>query len=86
MDVRYATYSGVVITPDGGRHVVTGGEHWPASDPVVRAAPPGMFSADARYGARFSVPPPEMAQPPGEPPVEQVTAGPGEKRAQVRRG
>ena len=82
MDVVYATYSAQVVTPDGGRHPVQGGRHWPADDPVVQAAPAGLFSPDARYGLSFSVPPPEMA----EPPVEQATAAPGQKRGAVRRG
>lgn len=81
MNVVYATYSAQVITPDGGRHIVQGGEHWAAGDPVVLAAPAGLFSPDPRYGARFSVPPAEMA----EPPVEQATAAPGERR-NTRRG
>lgn len=81
MDVVYATYTAQVVTPDEGRHMVHGGQHWPAGDPVVLAAPPGLFSPDARYGMSFSVPPPEMA----EPPVEQATAAPGERR-NTRRG
>jgi len=81
MDVVYAKYGGQVQTPDGGRWNVQGGQHWPTDDPVVLAAP-GMFTTDARYGVSFSAPPAEMA----EPPVEQATAGPGEKRAAVRRG
>jgi hypothetical protein len=81
MDVVYARSTAVVTTPDGGRHTVQGGQHWPASDPVV-AANPGLFSPDARYGVSFSVAPAELS----EPPVEQVTAGPGEKRGAVRRG
>jgi hypothetical protein len=80
MDVVYATYTAQVATPDGGRHTVQGGQHWPADDPVVAAAPRGLFSPDARYGVSFSVPPAELA----EPPVEQATAAPGEKR-NVRR-
>lgn len=82
MDVVYATGSAQVETPDGGRHMVQGGQHWPANDPVVAAAPAGLFSPDSRYGVSFSVPPPELA----EPPVEQATAGPGERRGAVRRG
>lgn len=81
MQVVYATYSALVETPDGGRHMVHGGQHWAADDPVVRAAPDGLFSPDARYGVSYSVPPPELA----EPPVEQATAAPGERRARVRR-
>lgn len=84
MDVVYAKTSGNVMTPDGGQHTVIGGQHWSASDPVVRQAP-HLFTTDPRYGLAFSVPPPEMAQPPDEP-VEQATAAPGERRAQVRRG
>jgi hypothetical protein len=83
MDVVYATTTTQVMTPDGGRHMVMGGQHWPATDPVVKAAPPGLFSTDPRYGMAFSAPPPEMAQPPGE--VEAATAAPGERR-NVRRG
>jgi hypothetical protein len=43
---------------------------------------PEAFSTDPRYGVQWSgTPPAELA----EPPVEQATAGPGEKRA-TRRG
>jgi len=82
MDVVYATYTTQVVTPDGGRHTVHGGQHWAAADPVVEAAPEGLFSPDARYGVSFSTPPAELA----EPPAEQATAAPGEKRGAVRRG
>ena len=82
MDIVYATYSAYVQTPDGGGAGVGAGTHWPAGDPVVKAAPDGMFSPDPRFGLNwYGDPPPEMA----EPPVEQATAAPGEKRA-VRRG
>jgi hypothetical protein len=66
----------------GGTQVmVYKGTHWLENDPVV-CAHPGFFSSDARYGLSWSgEPPPEMS----EPPVEQATAGPGEKR-NVRRG
>ena len=80
MNVVYAKYSAQVGAPDGGRWNVQGGQHWPADDPVVLANP-GMFSADARYGVTYSAPPAELS----EAPVEQATAGPGEKRA-TRRG
>ena len=50
MNVVYATYSTQVTTPDGGRWNVQGGQHWPADDPVVQAAPAGLFSADWRTG------------------------------------
>jgi hypothetical protein len=81
MQVVFAKGSSVVTTPDGGRHPVTGGQHWPVDDPVVLAAP-GLFTSDARFGVSYSVPPAELS----EPPVEQVTGRPGEKRGAVRRG
>ena len=80
MDVVYAKWSGQVAAPDGGRWNVQGGQHWPADDPVVLANP-GMFSADPRFGVTYSAAPAELS----EEPVEQATAGPGEKR-NVRRG
>lgn len=75
MDVVYARAAGFVTTPDGGRHNVAPGSHWPADDPVVKAQP-DLFSRDARFGLTFSVKPAELA----EPPVEQATAAPGERR------
>jgi hypothetical protein len=80
MQVVYAKYAGQVTTADGGRWNVQAGQHWPANDPVVRASP-GMFSADPRFGVSYSAVPSELS----EAPVEQATAGPGEKR-NVRRG
>lgn len=80
MNVVYAKWSGQVTTPDGGRWNVQGGQHWPENDPVVKASP-GMFSSDPRFGVTYSAIPEEL----GEAPVEQATAGPGEKRT-VRRG
>lgn len=75
MDVVYAQYDAQVTTPDGGRFMVRLGQYWPPDDPVVRAAPEGLFSPDPRPGVSCSVPP-----------VEQATAAPGEKRSAVRRG
>ena len=81
MQIVYAKGTSMVTTPDGGRHLVQGGQHWSADDPVVLAAP-SLFTPDARYGLSFTVAPPEMS----EPPVEQVTGRAGEKRAAVKRG
>ena len=81
MQVVYATSSALVTTPDGGRHMVQGGQHWPADDPVVLANP-GLFTSDARFGLSFTVAPPELS----EAPVETATSRPGEKRAAVKRG
>lgn len=81
LEVVFARANAVVTTPDGGRFTVRGGSHWPAGDPVVKARP-DLFSDDPRCGISFSTPPPERA----EPPVEQATAAPGERRGRVQRG
>jgi len=75
MDVVYAKYAGMAITPDGGHMAVAIGQHWQADDPVVKANPQ-MFSTDPRHGlCGYGTPTPEML-----PPVEEATAAPGEKR------
>jgi hypothetical protein len=81
VDVVYATATGRVgVGEAGGGGVVRKGTHWPADDPVVRQHP-DMFSADPRYGLQFSEEPPGYRDGlPGEAPVEQATAGPGERR------
>jgi hypothetical protein len=80
MDVVYAVETAQIPTEECGVVLVHKGEHWPADDPAVKASP-SLFSADPRYGLRYS------AEPPGynDPPVEQATAAPGERR-NVRRG
>ena len=80
MQVVYATGTAGFMTPDGAFHTVHYGQHWPADDPVVKAAPAGLFSPDPVYGLASSRPPADS------PPVEQATAAPGERRAAVRRG
>lgn len=83
MNVVYAT---------GTRHVGAGivrkGSHWPANDPIVLNNP-DLFSTDPRYGLSFSAKPDGYDEPAptrdAEPPVEQATRTPGEKRA-TRRG
>lgn len=80
MDVVYARESRFIPSPAGGGRMVQGGEHWPADDPIVREHP-DLFSSDARYGLAFSVDPAGW----DDPPVEQATASPGEKRL-TRRG
>lgn len=78
MDVVYVKYDAWVAEH---HRAIRQGEHWPADDPVVKAMP-AAFSPDPRYGVQWSgSPPAELA----EAPVEQATAGPGEKR-NVRRG
>jgi hypothetical protein len=78
MDVVYVKYNAYVEACHRAVHV---GEHYPADDPAVKAMP-DAFTTDPRYGVQWTgQPPAEMS----EPPVEQATAGPGEKR-NVRRG
>lgn len=81
MSVRvvYATTTVALPMPEGSQVVVHKGQHWWAEDPVVKTHP-GLFADDPRYGLTYTVPPPEMA----EPPVEQATAAPGEKRTTKR--
>ena len=81
MNVVYVKDSTTLNLADGASITIHRGEHWPADSPVV-AAFPDKFSADARYGLSwYGQAPAEMS----EPPVEQVTSRPGERR-DVRRG
>jgi hypothetical protein len=78
MEVVYVKYDAWV---DACHRAVKVGEHYPADDPAVKAMP-DAFTTDPRYGVQWSGPPPaELAGAP----VEQATAGPGEKR-NTRRG
>jgi hypothetical protein len=83
MQVVYAT-----ATQHVGAGLVRKGTHWPADDPIVKAHP-DLFSSDPRYGLLYSVEPDGWDEPVGQtaqdPPVEQATKAPGEKR-QTRRG
>jgi len=68
----------------GTRRVVYG-ETWWADDPIVKANP-SLFTDDPRKaGLQASMPIPEEDRI-DRYPVEQVTAGPGEKRSAVKRG
>ena len=81
MDVVFATTTAMLTLSDGSSVLVGKGTHWSVDDPLVRQNP-GVFAADPRYGLSWTGEPPvEMS----EPPVEQVTAAPGEKR-NVKRG
>lgn len=86
MRVVYAMDTAQIPTEDCGLVLVRKGEHWPADDPAVKAAP-GLFSTDARYGLSYSVEPEGYGDPqqPGPRPVEVATAIPGDRR-NVRRG
>jgi hypothetical protein len=75
----FATADFPAVTPQGARVMVRKGTHWPASDPVV-CANPANFSPDPRWGLAYSLEPAGW----DDPPVEAVTAAPGERR-QTRR-
>jgi hypothetical protein len=75
MDVVYASQSASVSLPNGGQIPVHKGTHWAADDPVV-AQYPHLFSVDPRYGLQYTQEPTGW----NDPPVEQATAAPGEKR------
>jgi hypothetical protein len=81
MQVKYATARAMVPLAGGGQALVVKGSHWPADDPVVLAQP-SLFSDDPRWGLNYSAEPAGW----GEPPVEQATAAPGEKRNTRRAG
>ena len=80
IETVYAMTTAQVELSGGGQATVNKGEHWPANDPLVLANR-GLFSSDPRYGMRYTQEPAGYA----DPPVEQATAAPGERR-NVRRG
>jgi hypothetical protein len=77
--VVYARSSVVLPLPAGYPIRILIGSHWRADDPVVRDHP-DLFSEDPRTGLSQSAALPDVE----DAPVEQATAGPGERRA-VRR-
>jgi len=81
MQVVYAKDTCSLATTGAGQVLIHRGSHWPADDPLVKQFP-HVFSDDPRYGLSYSGDAPDYMS---EPPVEQATAAPGEKRT-VRRG
>jgi len=79
-NIVYAKATTSVVTEDGAQQLVRHGSHWFADDPVVQANP-SLFSSDPRFGLTWSGQTPAVM---AEPPVEQATAEPGERR-QTRR-
>lgn len=79
IDAVFATQDFPCETHLGARVMVHKGSHWPADDPLVTRYP-DRFSPDPRWGLQYT------QEPRGwdDPPVEQATAAPGEKR-QTRR-
>jgi hypothetical protein len=76
VDVVFAIDSVSLNVPSGGQVYVQRGSHWSADDPIVRAFPQ-WFAADPRYGLSWTGEPPEELS---EPPLEQTTRAPGERR------
>lgn len=83
MKLVFANTTTTITTPGGVHVLIRWGEHWPASDPVVKSHP-NLFTDDPTPGLRISAPIEETNGTPGKP-VEQATAAPGEKRT-TRRG
>ena len=81
MDVVYAQSNGSVPLRSGAVAKVRKGQHWPATDQVVRARPE-LFTDDPRYGLVYTEAPPGFDGELNE--MEEATANPGEKRS-VRR-
>ncbi|HEY9371529.1 hypothetical protein [Streptomyces sp.] len=85
MQLAFATANTTVTTPGGVHVLIRAGEHWPATDPIVKAHPK-LFSRDPKIGLRVSAPLDEGAdaEVKVEPAVETATAAPGEKRSTRR--
>lgn len=81
MDIVYAQASEKVMLHSGQVARVVRGQHWPATDPVVRARP-DLFTTDPRYGLLYTQAPPGYDADLNE--VEEATAVPGEKRSARR--
>lgn len=61
MQIVFATTTATVTVGPGNHTTILVGEHWPASDPIVRDHP-DLFTADPRYGLRVSGPLDEDAE------------------------
>jgi hypothetical protein len=72
--VKFAQGTELVHLPGGETVRVIKGTHWPATDPIVRARPE-LFTDDPRFGMLYTVEPDGY-----DAPIEQATAGPGERR------
>lgn len=68
MDIVFANTTATVSVGPGNHTTVHEGEHWPASDQVVRSHP-SLFTNDPRYGLRVSAPLDEDANDEPEAPV-----------------
>lgn len=77
MQVVYARTTTHVAKGDGTPHLVQYGQFYSAKDPIVLRYPQ-LFSADPRDGGLAVTDPSALVE--DEPPVEQATASPGERR------
>lgn len=82
MDIVFAQGDGQVPLRSGRTAQVRKGQHWPATDQVVKLRP-DLFTADPRFGLLYTEAPPGFDAELNE--VEEATAVPGEKRS-TRRG
>lgn len=76
--VVFATGDAPVTLRTGQTVRVRKGQHWPAEDPVVQAAPT-LFSSDPRWGMVYTVEPDGY-----DAPIETASANPGERRTTRR--
>lgn len=79
MDIVYAQGTDKVLLRSGQVAQVRKGQHWPATDPVVKARP-DLFTDDPRYGLVYTQAPPGHDDQLNEAPVESASAAPGERR------
>jgi len=84
MDIVYAQGSDQVVLKNGSTAHVRKGQHWPASDQVVKMRP-DLFTTDPRFGLLYTEAPPGYDGELNEASVEDASAVPGEKR-NARRG
>jgi hypothetical protein len=77
MEIVYAQGNAKVLLKSGQIARVVVGQHWPATDQVVRLRP-DLFTDDPRYGLLYTEAPPGFDEQLNE--VEMATAVPGEKR------
>lgn len=84
MEIVYAQSTDKVPLRSGATAQVLKGQHWPASDQVVRQRP-DLFTSDPRYGLVYTEAPPGYDAELNELEFEEATAVPGERRSVRRR-
>lgn len=84
MDIVYAQSTERVPLRSGAVAQVHKGQHWPATDQVVKQRP-DLFTSDPRFGLIYTEAPPGYDAELNELDVEEATAVPGERRSVRRR-